>query len=382
MQLAEDHLLGLAAAMREAGMAVAPQRHIDFLRGIEGSRLPDLEEVYWVARVTLVSDVGDLALFEAIFEAWCFAGVVISETRTAPDEESDVPSAAADDEIDLAFMELGEGSGRNASGTEHVGQPTFAPTSAASRAECASIRSTASAGISRERSRRLRATQRGSMLDLRRILRTATRSGGEIMDLAYRDRPWRQRRLLVLIDVSGSLKANSHDFLRFAHAVVAGAERAEAFTIGTKLTRITSALREDDVDDSLNALSSIIHDMDGGTRIGAALDEFLSTSRWVGLASGAVVIVLSDGLERGSPDAMIAAVDRLARISHRLVWLTPLASDPAYEPATRAMAAIRPSLDRLGSSASLTDLRAELEHVQRVSAEARHQCPRQSSYRL
>ncbi len=195
------------------------------------------------------------------------------------------------------------------------------------------------------------------------MLAAANRSGGEIVALAWRRRPPRPRRVLLLIDVSGSLRQCSPDLLRFAHRAVRAADRVEAFTFGTRLTRVTRALDTPDVDDALEALSGCVLDADGGTRIGVALQQFLADGRYVSLARGALVIVLSDGLERGDPAEMAEAARRLSRLSHRLVWWSPLACDPAYRPVTRGMRAILPELDAL---AGARDLRTLLEEVRRL----------------
>ena len=148
------------------------------------------------------------------------------------------------------------------------------------------------------------------------------------------------------------------DYLRFAWAA-----QAETFTFGTRLTRVTAQLRERDVDDALGNISEHVLDADGGTRIGAALQEFLATPRYADRARGALTIVLSDGLERGDPAPMAQAVHRLARLSHRLLWWTPLALDPAYRPITRAMAAIQDDLDGLAGARDIPTLLAQVKQL-------------------
>jgi uncharacterized protein with von Willebrand factor type A (vWA) domain len=171
------------------------------------------------------------------------------------------------------------------------------------------------------------------------------------------------RKLLMLIDVSGSMKLHTADYLKVAHAVVRAAGRAEVFTFGTRLTRITPQLRTPDVDEAMAALAPVIHDFDGGTRIGDALERLLANGRYLPFTRGALVVVLSDGLERGDPAAMERAARRLARLGRRLVWLSPLLGDPAYRPVTRGMRAILPSLDRLGDASTPDALLAELERL-------------------
>ena len=164
-------------------------------------------------------------------------------------------------------------------------------------------------------------------IDLRRTLRAATRTG-EITTLARRDRPHRTRPLLLLIDVSGSLRPHTPDYLRFAWAA-----QAETFTFGTRLTRITHAAARRATSTSRWPTSARrVEDADGGTRIGPALQEFLDTPRYADRARGALTIVLSDGLERGDPALMAHAVHRLSRLSHRLLWWTPLGHRPRLPP--------------------------------------------------
>jgi uncharacterized protein with von Willebrand factor type A (vWA) domain len=182
--------------------------------------------------------------------------------------------------------------------------------------------------------------------------------------------------VLLLIDVSGSCKATSPDLLRFAHEVVRATDRAEAFTFGTRLTRVTRELDTPDVDAALDALSACVFDADGGTRIGAALAQFLANSRYVALARGALVIVLSDGLERGDPALMVGATRRLSRLAHRLVWWSPLACDPAYKPVTRAMRAVLGDLDALGGARDLRTLLAEVRRLPGTSARPRRTASR------
>jgi hypothetical protein len=163
--------------------------------------------------------------------------------------------------------------------------------------------------------------------------------------------------LLLLIDVSGSLREHAPDYLRFAWAA-----QAETFTFGTRLTRITRELRERDVDAALAAVSATVEDADGGTRIGRSLHEFVTTPRYADRARGALTIVLSDGLERGDPAQMVHAVKRLARLSHRLLWWTPLGLDPTYRPITRAMAAIQGDVELAGAR----DIPSLLERVREL----------------
>jgi uncharacterized protein with von Willebrand factor type A (vWA) domain len=381
--LADDKLFGLVTTLRDHGLAISSPKHVDFLNGVTRLTLNSIDDLYWIGRVTLVARAEDLDVYDGVFHAWFHDTIVkpIEEIDT-DDYESETPSVKDRSERELESINLGEGTGLEASVHDLTGRRTFQPTSAEARLLCTQIGQVARRDVPRERTRRLRPARNGRVLDIRRVLRSATRSGGEILSLAYRRAPNRARKLLVLIDVSGSLKVHSPDFLRFAHALVNAADRVQVYTFGTRLTRVTNALRHEDVDRALSGLSDVVFDLDGGTRIGASISEFLGSGRRRNMACGAVVVVLSDGLERGDPQLMVAGVERLARLSHRIVWLTPLASGPAYVPRTKAMMAVAPSLDRLGSSASLDDLLAELSNLVAVSAGARRSCQHQTEYRL
>ena len=207
-------------------------------------------------------------------------------------------------------------------------------------------------------------------------MRAARRTFGETLRLFWQQRPRRRRKLLLLIDVSGSMKAQSEDYLRFAHFATRRARRVETFCFGTRLSRVTATLRHRDRGEALARLSDIVLDFDGGTQIGRSLEEFLSVSRYAALVRGAVTIVLSDGLERGDPSTMIHAVDRLARLSHRLVWATPLAADSNYRPVTRGMAGILPMLDGLFDGSGLPGLERMLRALDRIERSERGQAAR------
>ncbi len=204
----------------------------------------------------------------------------------------------------------------------------------------------------RRRGYRFRRARRGASIDLARSLRAAIRTDGDVMRLTRRRRVQRPRPILLMIDVSGSMKQRTDANLALAHVIVQSAPRVEVFTFGTRLTRVTRALKLRNREQALAQASGLVADWDGGTRIGDALAAFLAVPRFAGYARGAVVAILSDGLERGDPSAMIGAVRRLAARAFRIDWLSPLAADPDYQPQTEALAAIRPMLASLSNGNS------------------------------
>ncbi|RVD72678.1 VWA domain-containing protein, partial [Mesorhizobium sp. M4A.F.Ca.ET.029.04.2.1] len=203
--------------------------------------------------------------------------------------------------------------------------------------------------------RTIRTRSRGT-LDLRRSLSEIVSADGDIPSPQLRRRQTVPRKLLLLIDVSGSMKLHTSDYLKLAHAAVQSADRAEVFTFGTRLTRITSALRVRDRDQALARAAVLVDDWDGGTRMGPTLLAFLSVPRFSAFARGAAVVILSDALERGDHADLETAMRRLSARAFRLSLATPLAGDPRFRPATAALRAIVPVLDDLVDGSSLKSL--------------------------
>ena len=215
-------------------------------------------------------------------------------------------------------------------------------------------------------SRRTRVARRRSHApDLRRIVRASLRTGGEPLQRTWRAPSLRPRQLVLVCDVSGSMAPYARMLLQYLHACVAARRRVEAFAFGTRLTRITQELAGRDPDRALDRASAAVLDIAGGTRIGAALAE-LNRAHGRRLGRGALVVILSDGWDRGDPELLGAEMARLRRTAHRLVWLNPLAAHPTHEPLTRGMLAAIPHTDRLlpgNSLASLEELAAMLEQM-------------------
>ena len=182
------------------------------------------------------------------------------------------------------------------------------------------------------------------------------RADGDVPVPPLRRRPTVSRRLLILIDISGSMKLHTGDYLKLAHTAVQAADRVEVFTLGTRLTRITRALKVRDLDAALERTAALVDDWDGGTRIGPTLLAFLGVPRFAAFARGAAIVLLSDGLERGDHAEMETAMRRLGARAFRLSLCTPLAGDPRFSPRTAALKAILPCLDDLVDGSSLTGL--------------------------
>lgn len=346
-------LIGFPALLRGHGFMIAPEQTVSFLQAVELLGPRSIEHVRKAAVATLAPHPEQRDRFEALFDMH-FLGAAgePGEDGWQPDDEMQVQDDIGTEEV-LIGEEVNE-TGQAATGAEALAIRTLrVPDDAQILRRFGDALPDA---LPRRRGYRHRAARRGKGIDLARSLQAAMRNEGEVMNLRRLRRTTRPRPVLLLIDVSGSMKQRSDVHLALAHEIVHAMPRVEVFTFGTQLTRLTRALRLKNRQHSLAEASGLVADWDGGTRIGDALEAFLAVPRFAGYARGANVIVLSDGLERGDPSTMIRAVHRLAARAFRIDWFTPLAIDPEYRPETEALRAIRPLLASLGDASSTSRL--------------------------
>jgi uncharacterized protein with von Willebrand factor type A (vWA) domain len=353
---AGSFLDGFVLALRGSGVRVPMEAQERFLAALPALPPSGIERLYWLARVTLVQGQDEIAPFDQVFHAWFREGRLMAEGDEPEPEGEGEPRTAAAKTMELPQLLPGEGTGKAAAADTLEGRrPDL------HQAEAVAMRRFAEravAGLPERRARRLRPDRHGRFIDLRRTVRRAVSQGGEIIEPARRDRPARKRPLVLLVDVSGSHKGHIDGHLRMARALCE-LTACEVFGFGSRLTRLTVALQGGQAEAALARAGRAIPDYEGGTRIGPALHDLVSVPRLAGRLRGAVVMVLSDGLERGDPAMMAGAVARIGRLAYRLVWLTPLAGDPRFQPRTRGLLAILPFLDRLGSAADRAAILAE-----------------------
>lgn len=331
--------LAFPPALRAAGFAAAPEQTQSFLAAVGLLGPTTMQDIRRAARAIFGPGPERAELFDQIFDA-----IFLGQSLEAPGEggETELPPALDSGGLEL----LPEPDDEDPSGAEAtLAERLFQRQIAAGTGLSGFARALAGA-LPRRRSRRFQPSN-GNRPDPARAFRQMLRRDGEIARLPSRSRRQRQRRVLFLIDVSGSMKAQTDGALRLAHALMRGAEQAEVFTLGTRLTRVSRALRLRDEGQAMAQVAGLVADWDGGTRLGEALGVFLSVPRFAAFARGALVIVLSDGLERGGPEALTTAMARMRGLARHILWLTPLAADPAYRPQTAAMQAVLPFLDGL-----------------------------------
>ena len=344
--------ISFAALLRANGFAVAPEQTTAFLAAIELLGPRSLEHIRKAGLATLAPPPERRAAYDRLFNIH-FRGSEEIE-HEGPDEDIvRLQDEGRGDEQALLADEANE-SGFAATRAEILVERRFAQ-GFASDALRRLLRE-APRRMPRRKGYRRRRARRGPWADLRRTLRATVRNDGEMLHLGRMKRRPRLRKVLLLIDVSGSMKERTDENMKLAHALSQAVPNVEVFTFGTRLTRVTRPLRLKRREQALNAAAHLVSDWDGGTRIGEALQAFLAVPRFSSYSRGANVIVFSDGLERGDPSALRDAVTKLARLSWRLSWLTPLATSSAFRPQTEALVAIEPLVDDLvdgGSSAAI-----------------------------
>jgi uncharacterized protein len=350
-----DPFLEFPQALRAAGFSASPDRTVTLITavGLLGPR--GIDDVRRAAHAVYGPGPDRQSMFDNVFDM-VFLGRSIA--APAPGDPEELPqSFDAGGFEDMPVPDDEDPSGGEATEAERL----FARAIPAGDDDTALRNFTRALPekLPRRTSRRMMAG-RGRLADARRAFRQMLRRDGEITQLPTRRRQRRERRVLLLIDVSGSMKAGTDGALRLAHALQQGGERVECFTVGTRLTRVTRALRHRNREQALHLASGLVADWDGGTRLGEALAVFLSVPRFASHARGALVVIISDGLERGGPDALVASMERLSALAWSVLWLSPLAADPAYRPETGAMQAIVRLLDRIGDGSTPRAIASEV----------------------
>ncbi len=355
-------VVAFAALLRAAGVDVPPGSVVLYAQALGAVGLDDREQVYWAGRSTLIRRPEDRDIYERLFTAF-FDHRAGQALPSAPRRVAlGIDSAEDGDEGASARAEDHENEGPTItlrySAQEVLRKQDFARYGEAEWAEARRLIATLRAQPETRRSRRLHEATRGSSLDLPRTVRAAIGSDGEALRRKWRTPSTRPRRLVFLIDISGSMEPYARAFLRFAHACLVSRPSGgvEVLVLGTRVTRITRPLSSRDPDAALADASRLVDDWYGGTRLGAGLRSF--NDRWGsrGMARGATIVILSDGWDRGDPDELAEEMRRLGRVAHRVVWVNPLRASPGYEPIARGMAAALPFVDEFVDGHSLVSL--------------------------
>ena len=372
------HLVAFGRGLRARGLPVGTGRILTFVRAVAALRVADRSSLYWAGRISMVARRDDLTAYDAAFEEWYRSLRPEAELEIELNLPSLVREASASADApeglevrgpstEAEGQAIGEGDGEPgdgnaaairivASGAELLRSKSFADLTGEERDAVGRLIRALAVSLPDERMRRTRPSSTGRRFDVRRTLRRSLRTQGEPFDRAWRDRRVRRRPLVLILDVSGSMSPYARALMQFGYAAMAAGRRVEVFCFGTRLTRVTRTLRTKDPDRALHEIGRTVADWEGGTRIGESLKTLLDGWSQRAALRGAVVVLCSDGLERGDPELLRRQMERLGRLAHRVVWVNPLKGSPRYEPLARGMAAALPSVDVFLSGHNLESL--------------------------
>lgn len=361
----EEVLLGFARAVRAAGVAVTADRERTYLEAVAAVGLDDQPGVYHAGRATLCASPADLERHDQVYAAW-FGGQRAGRKDRPPLQRlvsraalADSQNASGDGVEDPDTVQA------QASPTEILRHRDVATLDRREREELARMFATLDPRAPRRRAHRHTASRRGQV-DARRTLRSTLRRMGEPGAVQWRRRADRPRKVVLLVDVSGSMSAYADALIRLAHAYCAAGVPTEVFTLGTRLTHVTRPLHQRDPDRAIVAAGEAIPDWSGGTRLAEGVKVFLDRWGRRGMARGAVVVVFSDGWERDQPEALGEQVRRLRAVAHRVVWVNPHRGRAGYEPVQGGIMAVLPHVDDFVAGHSMAAFQELTEVVARA----------------
>jgi uncharacterized protein with von Willebrand factor type A (vWA) domain len=354
-----ENIVYFARALRAAGIPVGPGAVLDALAAVRAAGVGTREDFYWTLHAVFVKRHEHSPLFDQAFRIFFRRRAYIERLMAMmmPQAPTAAPSKTVSQRVQEAlFSGLNDKARREQPEIEVDARLTMSDREVLQKKDFAQMSAAevlaAKAAIARlvlpldeVRTRRLAPMNRGRAIDMRRTLRASLKAGGKLIDLKYLGRRTRMPPLVALLDISGSMSEYSRLFLHFLHAVTDARKRVSSFLFGTRLTNVTRALKERDPDDALAACSASVADWSGGTRIASSLHAF--NKRWARrvLAQGAIVLLITDGLERDPDKSLAFEMDRLHRSCRRLIWLNPLLRFDAFEPRAQGVRTMLPYVD-------------------------------------
>jgi uncharacterized protein with von Willebrand factor type A (vWA) domain len=366
--------VAFARILRGAGLDVPVGRAVTFAEALTLVGVDRSGAVYWAGRTTLLARTEDVPAYDRAFEAFWRQRTRLELATASPveltvvvDTEEEAPPGDGDEPVEPDGPTLVVRFSRQ----EILRQKDFAAYTHAEFEEARRLMADLRLHGALRRSRRRRPSRKAEgRPDLRRTIRRSLRSGGEPIRRAFSEPGERPRRIVLICDVSGSMEPYSRALVRFLHAAVVGRAksyggRIEAFALGTRLTRLTRELSSRDPDAALARAARSVPDWSGGTRLGEGLRAFNDQWGVRGMARGSVVVILSDGWDRGDPALLAEQMQRLQRVAYRTVWVNPLKASPGYAPLAAGMAAALPYVDEFVEGHSLDSLQKLAEVISR-----------------
>lgn len=368
-----DVLVEFGDELRNAGVVVGTNDTMTYVEAVSLINPADLIDVYWAGRGTLINRKDQIPVYNRIFQKFFLdveaaadselksimrATTALSATLEVPSPDPGQGEESKEEEAQLGYM---------ASGAQVWRNKAFA---ACTDQELATIRRIVSdirLTPPRRRTRRTLSSKNGPRFDPRRMALETMRSHGDPIKLFKQQRRLRIRPLVFILDVSGSMSDYSRNLLQFAYSARRAADKVEVFCFGTRLTRITKSLDRRKPDDALNLAAAAVFDWDGGTRIGESLNQFIKRWGRRGLSRGSIVVICSDGLDRGDPALLESSMEKLSRLCHRIVWMNPHKGDEAnFKPNSLGMMVADPFIDEIYSGHNLASLEQFAENLRQL----------------
>lgn len=356
-----ENIVYFARALRAAGIPVGPGSVLDALEAVRVAQVGTRDDFYWTLHSVLVKRHEHTILFDQAFALFFrkrdyiekLMASMLPATIAAPEQP---PAPGAQRVQDALFAgldrterdsEIEVDARRTVSDREVLQKKDFAQMSAEEIARAKEAIAKLTLPLNQIRTRRTAAARHGHLIDIRRTLRASMKAGGAVIDLKYLGRRLREPPVVALLDISGSMNQYTRLFLHFLHGLTDARKRVTTFLFGTRLTNVTRALKERDPDEALAACSAHVADWSGGTRIASSLHDFNKLWARRVLTQGAIVLLITDGLERDGDDTLAFEIDRLHRSCRRLIWLNPLLRFEGFEARARGVKTILPHVDEM-----------------------------------
>lgn len=369
----DELLVDFGQALRNAGLPVGTDDVLTFCQSVSHLDVSDLMDVYWSGRTTMVRRREHVPIYNIVFRMFFLdvdptntderkrmmrASANAGATLEIPNTEEGLPGDISPDEAKLGYV---------ASTSEVYRHKAFADCTDDEMRQLRRLMSRMRVTPPRRRTHRSTKARRSATLDMRRMARDTMRGLGEPRDLAYKQRKRKLRPLVLILDVSGSMADYSRNLLQFAYSAKRANAKVEVFCFGTRLSRITKSLDRRDPDEAMRQAGDAVLDWDGGTRIGDSLREFTREARRSRFGRGAIVVICSDGLDRGDPQQLEEAMETLSRLAHRVIWVNPHKGEaPVYVPASLGMIVANPYIDEVHSGHNLASLERLAERLPKV----------------
>jgi uncharacterized protein with von Willebrand factor type A (vWA) domain len=359
-------LVGFGRALRSKGLAVGSGDILTYCKAMAPLDPTDLLDLYWAGRTTLIMRREDLTVYDEVFKSFFLASdspvqkllKIKAQSAAVAEAPFEIPATEPSGKEQQEETLLG----LMASNVETLKHRSFGECTKDEIDAIRRIMARIKLTPPKRRTRRTKTARDGRRPDMRRTIRESLRTNGEMVDLYWRRRRMRLRPLILILDVSGSMSDYSRALLQFAYSAKRGAsqriaQRVEVFCFGTRLTCVTKTLQTRKPDEALERAAKLVVDWEGGTRIGDSLDNFVRKWARRGMCRGGVVVICSDGLDRGDPELLSDSMERLSRLCHNIVWMNPhKGNNPDYQPQTVGMIVAQPHIDVLLSGHDLSSL--------------------------